>query len=236
LTAVLLFFRYGQPPHLEFAARAFPAGFRELVFQSVSSRFDPVLGLQGSPSGENRSRSTTRAICDALFRDPASPAFGRAASKIPVVAFFDYRCPYCRTLAGILADLQSGRDIFLIYKEWPILGQSSVLAAQAALAADRQGKYLAFHARVMNSRLIPTAAYLEEIAGELGMDRTKLREDMNASGTARTIQTTAALASELGLAGTPVLVVGRTIVQGAITRSQLEHLIANESAGGPPDC
>ena len=119
-------------------------------------------------------------------------------------------------------------NVRIVYKEWPILGDSSLLAARAGLAADKQGKYLAFHTRLMNSRLIPTAAYIEEVAAEVGLNQLQLITDMNSAVTTHAIQRTSALASALGLLGTPALVVGRTIVQGEITRSQLERLIENE--------
>ena len=60
------------------------------------------------------------------------------------------------------------------------------------------------------------------------MNQSQLRVDMNSSITTLAIQRTSALASALSLIGTPALVVGRTIVQGEITRSQLERLIENE--------
>jgi protein-disulfide isomerase len=119
-------------------------------------------------------------------------------------------------------------NVRIIYKEWPILGDSSVLAARAGLAADKQGKYLAFHTRLMNSRLIPTAAYIEGISVDLGMNQSQLRVDMDSQITTLAIQRTSALASTLSLIGTPALVVGRTIVQGEITRRQLDRLIENE--------
>jgi len=119
-------------------------------------------------------------------------------------------------------------NVRIVYKEWPILGDSSLLAARAALAADHQGKYLELHTRLMNSRLIPTATYIDEIAVALGLNQSQLRLDMNSAATTFAIQRTSALASTLGLLGTPALVVGRTMVQGEITQSQLERLIENE--------
>jgi protein-disulfide isomerase len=80
----------------------------------------------------------------------------------------------------------------------------------------------------MNSRLIPTATYIDEIALALGLNQSQLRADMNSAATTLAIQRTFALASALGLLGTPALVVGRTIAQGEITQSQLERLIENE--------
>jgi protein-disulfide isomerase len=213
------------PPKLEFRERAFPRGFRELVLDSASSQIDPLFGMKQSLSAA--SKLNAREVCDALFRDPTSPAAGKRESQLQIVAFLDYRCPYCKKLSTILSQMQNEKAR-IVYKEWPILGDSSVLAAQAGLAADKQGKYLAFHTRLMNSRLIPTVAYIEEIAADLGMNRSQLRMDMNSVITAHAIQRTSALASTLSLVGTPALVVGRTIVQGEITRRELERLIENE--------
>jgi predicted DsbA family dithiol-disulfide isomerase len=89
----------------------------------------------------------------------------------------------------------------------------------------------------MNSRLIPTPALIDSIATDLGLDVGKLHTDMTSQATGQALSQTALLATALGLHGTPALVVGRTIVQGEITRRQLEKLIANERALPPmKDC
>ena len=216
-------------PRLEFRDRIFPQGFRDLVLDSSSSssRFDPLFGLQQAPLPDARSKQAQQQVCDALFRDPNSPAVGKRDSEVQIVAFLDYRCPYCKKLTNIIANMQTD-NVRIVYKEWPILGDSSLLVARAGLAADKQGKYLAFHTRLMNSRLIPTATYIDEIAVALGLNQSQLRLDMNSAATTFAIQRTSTLASTLGLLGTPALVVGRTMVQGEITQSQLERLIENE--------
>src|SRR4051794_39894804 len=142
------------PRPLEFRARAFPEGFRTLVLASGSSPFDPFVGLSQSTVRENPPRPDTQQICEGLFHDRGTPAIGRLESPVRLASFLDYRCPYCRKLADIMSKLRDG-DVRIFYKEWPILGEGSVLAARAALAAERQGQYLAFHLRLMNSRLIP---------------------------------------------------------------------------------
>jgi protein-disulfide isomerase len=228
-----LAFWIGRSPKLEFKQRGFPEGFRELVLENGSSCFDPIAGLTRNISAvgsEDRTKRDVHGICDALFRDPNSPAVGSPHTKVQIVEFFDYRCPYCKTLTKILAEMQGSDRVRIVYKEWPILGNSSELAARAALAAAKQSKYLPFHMRLMNSRFIPTAAYIEDLAVELGMNQAQLLKDMNANDITVAIQRTAALASELGFTGTPALVVGRTIVQGAITRIQLGSLIENEQS------
>ena len=229
LIAAFITFWIARSTDFKFRERAFPAGFRELAFENESSPLNPILGPLNAPIRENRLKLSTRDVCDAVFRDSLSPAFGNANGKVQIAAFLDYRCPYCKTLTKILSEITVSHSVRVVYKEWPILGNGSVLAARAALAAGRQGKYLAFHTRLMNSRFIPTSAYIESLAVELGMNLERLREDMNGSDVTLSIQSTAAIASDLGFSGTPVLVVGRTIVHGAITRVQLERLIENEA-------
>jgi protein-disulfide isomerase len=72
----------------------------------------------------------------ALENDPNAPVLGNPDGDVTVVEFFDYNCPYCRRVMaevkGLLADDDNVR---LVYREWPILGDGSVFAARAALAA-----------------------------------------------------------------------------------------------------
>jgi protein-disulfide isomerase len=227
-----------QPERLTFRPVVTPEGFRELVLQKPSSR--PDMFLAGLPrsndeTSNNLSDGTSMSVCDALFRDPASPAVGSAQSPLIIVEFFDYRCPYCKVLTEMLTDIRESEPrVRVIYKEWPILSTSSELAARAALAAANQEKYIAFHRRIMMARFIPTPAYIEEVAKKLGMNLAQLREDIAADETTNALRRNAHLASAMGLIGTPVLVVGRTIVQGAITRAQLDRLIEIELRTAQP--
>jgi protein-disulfide isomerase len=221
------------PPRLEFREVDDPRGFRELVLDSASSRFDPLAGVG---LGLQASQAEIDNVCTLLFDDPASPVVGAGADKVTVVAFFDYRCPYCKTLERYLSPMAAKGDIRLVYKEWPILGASSALAARAALAAARQGKYREVHARLMASGFVPTRGYIEALAGELGLDVGRLVVDMEAGTITAEIERTFGLAERLGFLGTPSLVVGRTIVEGAIAKPGLERLIAGEAASRPTAC
>lgn len=214
---------------LDFEPRPFPEGFRDLVLngRAPSTGVSPIAGL--GPKTQIGAGQPTN-ICAALFEDTASPSIGETEAVVTVVEFSDYRCPYCKTLSPLLLRLQERYHFRLIFKEWPILGASSRLAARAALAADKQGKFRAVHKKLMQSAFVPTPAYMDDLATQLGMDRRQLSDDMRAPETDLALERTHALATALGLLGTPSLVVGRTIVQGAITQSQLEELIDNERA------
>jgi hypothetical protein len=233
LVAVYLLVSTERTPTLEFQDRTFPQGFRDLVLPAAVSPINPAFGPSPGTRESGAHTPNLREICDALFHDPNSPSAGNRNGPVRMVMFFDYRCPYCKTLSGIMAAMPT-ENVRILFHEWAILSDSSVLAARAALAADRQGKYLPFHSRLMNSRLVPTLTYLDAIAAELGMDATRLHADMASESITLALQRTSALASTLGLIGTPALVIGRTIVQGEIARGQLERLIEVEMQAAPP--
>ena len=217
---------------LDFVRSSSPLGYRELLLQGGGLPTSQLLtvGLNNSGgAGSVTEKIDPQKLCTLLFDDPSSPRVGSDDSAIRMVTFFDYRCSYCRTLTKIISDLQSSGKFQVIYKEWPILGESSELAARAALAADKQGQYIALHKRLMDSRLIPTPQYIEALAKDLKLNVPQLLGDMGREEISASIQRSTALAAEFRFAGTPALVVGRTIVRGAITRAQLEQLIELEA-------
>jgi len=99
----------------------------------------------------------------ALRAAPGEPVFGPEDARVTVVQFFDYQCPYCKAAApDFLRLMQANPDVRFIFKEWPILdhgeGITSRYAAQAALAAQAQGKYLAVHEALMAERALTPQA------------------------------------------------------------------------------
>jgi hypothetical protein len=139
LVATYFLFSIVLPPKLEFRDRNFPRGFRDLALDSASSQFDPLFGFQQAPLVDAASKQDQQEVCDALFRDPESPAVGNRDSEVQIVAFLDYRCPYCKKLTYIMSKMQAD-NVRIVYKEWPILGDSSLLAARAGLSGRQTGK------------------------------------------------------------------------------------------------
>ena len=219
---------------LQFLTRDSPIGFRELVLDertsiSRGSILTTNLNHRSGASGDQSPRSQ-QDICEKLFQDLNSPATEDEGATVTIVEFFDYRCPYCKTLVEILRELKNEYSLRIIYKEWPTLGESSELAARAALAADKQGRYQETHTKLMGSGFIPSMGYIEHLTKELGMDLTQLSGDMASDETTLALRRTSDLAKEFGFFGTPSLVVGHTVVQGAVTRATLERLILLESS------
>jgi protein-disulfide isomerase len=114
-----------------------------------------------------------------------------------------------------------------VYKELPVLGPQSDIAAHAALAARRQGKYEAFHAAMMATKGQITEEVVYRIAGSIGVDVDRLKRDMADPEIDKALEANKALASALELHGTPGFIIGERIVPGAMDLDALKNLVAD---------
>jgi len=162
----------------------------------------------------------------ALLRDPASPVGGNPQGDVTLVEFSDYNCPYCRRVAPVLAEAEAADPMLrIVYKEIPILGPDSVYAAEAALAADRQGKYMAFHRALMSAKGVAAEGLILAIAAKLGLDVARLKADVEDPAIQAAIDRNLALSRALRITGTPSFVVGSEIARGAIDLEAMQALI-----------
>ena len=144
-----------------------------------------------------------------------------------LVEFFDYRCPYCKQVEPALeALLAEDRQLRLVYKEFPVLGPESTMAARAALAARKQDKYEVLHRVLINlkGQLDETAVF--KAAASVGLDTERLKRDMAAPEIDAMLNKNSRLAEALDIRGTPGFVIGDEIVPGAISLAALRQLIA----------
>lgn len=161
-----------------------------------------------------------------LELDPNAPVLGNLDGDVTVVEFFDYNCPYCRRAMDVVQGLlDDDPDVRLVYREWPILGEGSVFAAKAALAAREQGKYEAFHWALMSMNGRAEEASVMRVAAEVGLDVERLRRDMEAPEIQEHLVTSMNLAQSLGFNGTPSFVVGEELVPGFVEQSELVEVV-----------
>jgi protein-disulfide isomerase len=206
-------------------------------------REDPSIlrdALSALEHAETRDRVTAQrqAISQnaaALFRDAADPVKGNAQGDVTVVEFFDARCGYCKQLHPTMDQLlRRDRNIRLVLKDLPILGPTSVVASRALLAAQRQGKYADLFDALLSLRGEPTEAVLRQSAERAGIDWARLRRDMEDPAITGRIDQNLSLARALSIEGTPALVIGTTLVPGAVDLPTLERLVAEARAAAPP--
>ena len=161
--------------------------------------------------------------------DQGDPVMGNANGTITLYEFSDYNCGYCKRVFEPIQQLvRDNPDVRLVIKEFPILSQSSLVAAKAAIAAEMQGKFGDYHIAMMTYRGQITDAVVMRMAAQAGVDIDQLKSDMESPKTMAIIQRTREAAAALEINGTPGLVVGDTVVPGAIGLDDLVKLIAEE--------
>ena len=174
-------------------------------------------------------RLAVQAQQELLLNDEDSPEVGNPDGDVVVVEFFDYRCGYCRSVAGKLREaVKQDGGIRLIMKEFPILSTESRMAARAALAAARQDLYEEFHFALMQTPGQVNEAYVLKVAESVGLDVDQLKADMKDPEINVALRRTYDLARELSINGTPAFVIGDQVIPGAIDMDTLRGLVAEQ--------
>lgn len=183
---------------------------------------------QRQQEAANARRQDAITAHQAALKDPGPlPVLGNPDGDVTVVEFFDYRCPYCRSVAqDLLETVDADGNVRLVMKEYPILGEQSVAAARVAIAASAQGKYAELHEALMTKVKNVTGDKALRMADNMGLDMDKLRTDMNATWVDEELRRTFSLAKALEISGTPAFIVGSQMAPGAIPPERLKRMIA----------
>lgn len=190
---------------------------------------DAVTALQADEAQKHEAaaRSVIDAQAVALTRAPGDATAGNPNGDVTVVEFYDVRCPYCRRMLPVVSDLiHRDPNVKIVYKDFPILGQSSVLGAKAVMAAQRQGGYQKLHDALMSGPSDITLDSLRATVAATGLDWDRLQRDMSDKSIQDRIDTNMSLARALGIEGTPAYVIGKHIMAGAVDTAQLTSAIA----------
>lgn len=155
-----------------------------------------------------------RAAKSAILADGRHFAIGPKDAPVQIIEFFDYRCPYCKSAQAWMNAQTRRRDVRLVFVEFPVLGPDSEMAARAAVAAQRQGRYLAFHGALMASRGALDSATIERIAKGAGLDVARLRKDMGDPAIDALLRANHESAANLRFNGTPAFVINGQNLEG----------------------
>ena len=177
-----------------------------------------------------KARSAIKTHAEALFNSPRQVTLGNPQGDVTFVEFFDYNCGYCkRALNDMTALMGKDAKLKVVLKEFPVLGPSSVEAAQVGVAVrmqDKSGKkYMEFHQKMLTGRGQVDKARALAVAKEIGLDMARIEKDLKSDEIAATLQESAKLAEALGLNGTPSYVIGNDVVIGAVGLAALAQKI-----------
>ena len=158
-----------------------------------------------------QAQGTSRIDAEAILNDPDAPVGGNPRGDVTIVAFLDYNCPYCKASAPALARIvREDGKIRLVYKDWPVIAETSVYAAQLALAAAYQDRYQQAHDALMATKGRLSREQISAAIKGAGIDLDRLQADLDANRDkiAALLGRTMTQADSLGLQGTPTYLVG----------------------------
>ena len=166
---------------------------------------------------------------DAIFNDGYSYVGGNPDGDITLVEFLDYRCGFCKRAHGEVAKmLESDGNIRLIVKEFPILGEQSLLASRFAVATKQvagDDAYKGLNDALMTMNGDVNMRTLRRMASTFGLDADAIEARMNSEEVTDEIRRTRALAQRLSITGTPTFVLEDELVRGFLPYDQMQALI-----------
>lgn len=152
-----------------------------------------------------------------IFRADGDLIIGNPKGDVTMVEFFDYNCGFCkRSLPDVLALVEKDKNVKVVIKEFPILGEGSVAAARAAIASRAQGKYWDFHLALLKKRGAVNEDGVFQVAAKIGLDVEKLKKDMKSPEVDNIIRRNHKIARALNINGTPAFLVADKIFPGAV--------------------
>lgn len=176
------------------------------------------------------------ALANLARRQPHDPlAMGKVDAPVVMVEWAEFQCPFCgqfarNTQPALVQKYVDSGKLRIEWRDYPYLGPESTTAAHAGRAAAAQHKFWAYHDALFN-RQQPvnsgalTEDYLVHLAGTLGMDTGKFRQDMASPQVAQAVQRDRQEAISLGITGTPAFVIGDQPIIGSMSTDTFQRVI-----------
>lgn len=156
---------------------------------------------------------------------------GNPRGDVTLVAFMDYACGYCRaSLPAIEELLKRDPNVRVVYREYPVLGPDSLVAARWALAAAEQDKFRAFHDALF-AMDGPGAANIEAAAVKAGLDMDRAKQVIGSKPVEGEIIANHKFGQKLAMTGTPSWVIGGKLLYGMRDYDNLAAAVAEARKG-----
>lgn len=218
------------------------AAFREEVRAYLLENPEVLIEAMDILQGREETAAADRDLkmladnADAIFASPADWVGGNAEGDVVLVEFMDYRCGYCRKAYAEIEELvKSDGNIRFVVKEFPILGEASLMASQFAIAILQlhgDDAYKAVHDALIALRGEPTLETLARLASDLGHDPQPILARMNGDEVMDVIKANHALADAMEISGTPTFVLRDMMVRGYVPLEAMREIVAEVRADG----
>ncbi|MFU8882895.1 MAG: DsbA family protein [Rhodobacterales bacterium] len=197
----------------------------EIIMEAVS-----VLEQRQADAQAMGDVDLVRVNADAIFSDDHSWVGGNPEGDITLVEFTDYRCGFCRRAHDEVEQLlEADGNIRFIVKEFPILGEESVLSSRFAIAVKQLAgdeAYKTAHDMLIKFRGPITADTLDRMATDMGLDGAAIMAQMTSDEVTQVIADNHALAGRLRISGTPTFVLEEQMLRGYMPLADMQTLVA----------
>jgi len=212
---------------------------------------NPEILVEVSQVLQQKQQQNVQQQAKAAISENAGPLFsgkltiaGNPKGNVTMVEFFDYQCIHCKKMSPVIGELiKKDSNLRVVYKEFPIFGESSEIASKAALAAGMQGKYMQMHDALLKLDQRLDEKLVMSTAKSLGLNMVKLQKDMTSKDVADALAENRQLAEKMHLMGTPAFIIASTpagqfvtgseptFIPGAASEESLQDLIKKASEG-----
>jgi protein-disulfide isomerase len=172
-----------------------------------------------------------------LLEDPVtiptagSPVRGPADAAVTLVEFSDFQCPYCMIAVVKLNAVMAAYPgkIKLIFKQFPLdMHSQAALAAAAAIAAHRQGKFWLMHDALFAHRTELSRPVILGLAHTVGLDTQRFEADLNSAETKAAAARDMQDGERAGVEGTPSVFIDGRKYNGDLGLAAMRTVIDEE--------
>ncbi|SFR37117.1 Protein-disulfide isomerase [Yoonia tamlensis] len=189
-----------------------------------------VLQMREQQAQVTNDQQLAVAYADDLFNDRHSYVGGNPAGDITIVEFMDYRCGYCkRAYPEIETLLGADANIRFIVKEYPILGEQSVLASRFAVATlmvAGDEAYKSVHDTLMEFNGDITEVSMTRLAEILELDAQAIIAQMDSDAVTAVIAANRQLGQQMQITGTPTFVIEDQMLRGYVPVDAMAAIVA----------
>lgn len=187
-------------------------------------------GLLLSPTASAQAAADETLSRESVLHDPENPALGNPKGDITIVAYFDYQCPYCKTVdPELMRVAREDGKVRIVLKDWPIFGAASTYAAKMVLASKYQGKYAEAHSALIAANGKLSEERIHQILATAGVDVARAARDLQThqKSVDGLLARNNAQAEAFGFRGTPAFIVGTFRVPGVLDAPGFKQAIAD---------
>jgi protein-disulfide isomerase len=163
-----------------------------------------------------------------------SPAKGPEHAKVTIVEAYEFACPFCERVRGTLDQLQKdyGNDLKIVYKNFIVHPSVATIPAQAACAADKQGKYTEMSNLIWDKGFKEgrnlARENMDKLAAEAGLDMNRFKADIEGEECKKMVQQEHAQMASVGVQGTPAFYINGRYLSGAQPIQNFKQIVDEE--------